>query len=74
MTELGQQIAVWGLIVVATIFVIYTSISAWRALSRGECSSCPGCGGEKKKTPATEPKGTQFIPADQLRARIRSRR
>ena len=77
MNVLWQQIVVGGLIVIATIFVIYSGISAWRALSRGQCRSCSSCGGKKATyapTSASEPKGTPFIPADDLRTRLRSRR
>lgn len=77
MTEAWQQIAVWGMIAIAAVVAVYSGINAWRAIRRGECGSCPACGGQTQSDLPLDPKKKErivFLPADDLRLGARSKR
>jgi len=72
MSEAWQQIAVWTMIALAAAYAVYSGISAWRSLRKGECNACSKCGsGHFSAKPAGGGDRVVFLPADQLRASTR---
>jgi hypothetical protein len=65
-----QQVVVYAILVVAGAITVWSGISAWRAIRRGECGHCPGCNGEPadaSSVPTNAKERLVFLPADDLR-------
>lgn len=79
MSPLWQQIAVYAMLVIAGAIALWSGISAWRAIRRGECGHCPGCepqppAQQLDSLPERSKERVVFLPSDDLRSRISARR
>ena len=70
MGPIWQQVVVYAILAIAGAIAVWTGVSAWRAIRRGECGHCPGCGGEAAdmtSAPANGKERLVFLPSDDLR-------
>jgi len=70
MNAIWQQVVVYAILAVAGAIAVWSGISAWRAIRRGECGHCPGCSGEPEdvsSAPANAKERLVFLPTDDLR-------
>ncbi len=73
MGPLWQHIAVYLMLVIAGAIAIWSGISAWQAIKRGECGSCPGCNGQPRDAGSAPPDAKErlvFLPSDDLRRHV----
>ena len=70
MSSMWQHVAVYGILLIAAAITVWSGISSWRAIRRGECGRCPGCSGEPddvSSAPADAKERLVFLPGDDLR-------
>ncbi len=70
MGPIWQQVAVYAILAIAGAIAVWSGVSAWRAVRRGECGHCPGCNGEPVDASSASPEAKErlvFLPMDDLR-------